>query len=442
MTFAAGTISSEISNRQTTAEAILVAKIFRRLNWFIFLASAISYLDRINVSFAALSMNQALGLTATTYGLSATIFYVGYVICEIPSNAMLVKFGARVWLSRIIITWGLASAATMFVYDATSLYITRFLVGIAEAGFTPGILLFLTYWFPKKYRGRATGNFIIALAVAQVAGALVSGVILKMPPYFGIEGWRWLFLIEGLPATILGMVGLYYLADNPMKAKWLTDEDKATLKQMFERDETTTPKAPHMALWRQMFNKETIVLGLAYFGIVTTIATNSSWVPLIVKEVITKFSISGVAFISALPPTVAIIALIYWSRNSDRTHERVWHTLTALAIGAVGWFLVGNALGAEWRFLGLIFCSIAGWVGMGLFWTIPALLMPEDARPLGLAFINTIGLLASAATPTIIGVLRDQTGSFSIGTTYTAVLLIIAMVLILYATAGKRALLR
>jgi ACS family 4-hydroxyphenylacetate permease-like MFS transporter len=442
MAFAAQTVNSKLSVQQTAAEEAVMAKLFRRLTWFIFLASALSYLDRINISFAALSMNKALGLTATAYGLSATIFYIGYVVCEIPSNAMMVKFGARVWIPRIMITWGLASAATMFVYDATSLYVTRFLVGVAEAGLLPGILLFLTFWFPKKYRGRATGNFVIALAVAPAVGSLISGLILKMPPYFGIESWRWLFLIQGLPATILGIIGLFYLADNPMRAKWLTAGEKATLKQMFDREEAPAPKTAHTAVWRQMFNKEAILLGLAYFGLVTTISTNATWVPLIVKEVMTKFSISEVAFVSAVPPAVAIVALMLWSRSSDRSRERVWHTLVALIIGAAGWLLVGSALSPEWRFLGLICCSIGGWCGMGLFWTIPAPLMTEEARALGLAFINTIGLLSSAATPTIIGVLRDHTGSFAIGTVYTAFMLGVAAVLILIVTADKKALLR
>ncbi|MGD0025852.1 MAG: MFS transporter, partial [Xanthobacteraceae bacterium] len=179
-------------------EAAVVRKVSRRLMWFLFMVSALSYLDRINISFAALSMNKTLGLTATTYGLAMTIFYVGYVMCEVPSNVLLAKFGARLWLSRIMITWGIASAATMFIYDATSLYVMRFILGVAEAGFTPGVLLFLTFWFPRKYRARATGYFIIALAFAVVIGSMISGLILKMPPYFGLENWRWLFLIEGL----------------------------------------------------------------------------------------------------------------------------------------------------------------------------------------------------------------------------------------------------
>ncbi len=286
------------------------------------------------------------------------------------------------------------------------------------------------------------GNFVVALAVALAAGSLISGLVLKLPPYFGIESWRWLFLIEGLPAVILGIIGLFYLADNPMKAKWLTAQERATLKQMFDREEAPAAKTAHIAVWRQMLNKEAILLGLAYFGLVTTIATNSSWVPLIVKEVMVKFSIPEVAFVSAIPPAVAIVALLLWSRSSDRSRERVWHTLTVLIIGAVGWLLVGSTLAPEWRFLGLIFCSIAGWCGMGLFWTIPAPLMTDEARALGLAFINTVGLLSSAATPTIIGVLRDYTGSFAIGTIYNAFMLGVAAVLILIVTAGKNALLR
>jgi ACS family 4-hydroxyphenylacetate permease-like MFS transporter len=442
MTVTALTSSQDITVQLAADEAAVMSKIFRRLIWFVFLASAISYLDRINVSFAALSMNQALGLTATAYGLSATIFYVGYVVCEIPSNALLAKFGARIWISRIMITWGLASAATMFVYDTASLYFIRFLVGVAEAGFTPGILLFLTFWFPKQYRARATGYFVMAQAFALAFGSVISGFILQIPPYFGIESWRWLFLIEGLPATLMGVIGLFYLADNPLKARWLTSAEKATLKQVFEREEAVQTTGRQVGIWRQMISKDTLLLGGAYFGLVTTIATNSSWVPLIAKEFMTKYSISQVAFVTSIPPTVAIIALILWSRSSDKTHERVWHTLAALAVGIAGWLLVGSTLAPEWKFTGLIFSSVAAWCGMGMFWTIPALLLSNEARPLGLAFINTVGLLASAATPAIIGILRDMTGNFAVGTFYDAFMLGVSAILILIVTANRKALLR
>ena len=423
-------------------EAAVVRKVSRRLMWFLFMVSALSYLDRINISFAALSMNKTLGLTATTYGLAMTIFYVGYVMCEVPSNVLLAKFGARLWLSRIMITWGIASAATMFIYDATSLYVMRFILGVAEAGFTPGVLLFLTFWFPRKYRARATGYFIIALALAVVIGSMISGLILKMPPYFGLENWRWLFLIEGLPATFFGLFGLYYLSDNPLKAKWLTTSEKAILQHAFDRDEAAAKSvkvAGYDSIWRQMLRKESVLLGLAYFGLVTTISANATWVPLIVKEVMSKYSISDVAFVSAIPPTIAILVLLAWGRSSDRTRERVWHTIAAFVVAAVGWMLVGYATGPEIRFFGLVLCAIGAWCGMTIFWTLPPLLLPERTRPTCIAFINSIGLLASALTPSIIGILRDRTGNFTIGVSYSTFVLVIAIALILFVTGPKKA---
>jgi len=423
-------------------EAAVVRKIAHRLMWFLFLVSAISYLDRINISFAALSMNKTIGLTATTYGLATTIFYIGYVMCEVPSNVLLVKFGARIWLSRILITWGIASAATMFIYDATSLYVMRFILGVAEAGFAPGLLLFLTFWFPRKYRARATGYFAMALAFAVASGSVISGFILKMPPYFGLESWRWLFLIEGLPASFFGLFGLYYLSDNPQKAKWLTASEKTTLQRAFERDEAAAKSveaAGYDSIWRQMLRKESVLLGLVYFGLITTISTNATWVPLIVKEVMAKYSISDVAFMSAIPPTVAILILLAWGRNSDRTRERVWHTIAAFLIAAVGWMLVGNAIAPEIRFFGLVLCAIGAWCGLTIFWTLPPLLLPQQTRPACIAFINSTGLLASVFTPSIIGILHDKTGDFTIGVSYAAVMLVIAIVLILVVTGPKKA---
>ncbi len=421
-------------------EAAVVRKVFRLLMWFLFVVSAVSYLDRINISFAALSMNKTIGLTATTYGLATTIFYIGYMMCEVPSNVLLVKFGARRWLSRIMITWGIASAATMFIYDSTSLYAMRFILGVTEAGFTPGLLLFLTFWFPRKYRARAMGYFAIALAFAVVSGSVVSGFILKMPPYFGLESWRWLFLIEGLPASFLGLFGLYYLADNPQKAKWLTASEKTVLQRAFERDEAAANHAGagQGSIWRQMLSKESVLLGLAYFGLMTTISTNANWVPLIVKEVMTKYSISDVAFVSAIPPTIAILVLFAWGRSSDRRRERVWHTIAAFVVAAAGWMLVGNAAAPEIRFAGLILCAIGAWCGLTIFWTLPPLLLPERTRPACIAFINTVGILASALTPSIIGILRDRTGSFTIGVSYAAVVLAVAIVLILVVTGPKK----
>jgi ACS family 4-hydroxyphenylacetate permease-like MFS transporter len=430
------------THAEDAGEAAVVRKVFHRLMWFLFLISAISYLDRINISYAALSMNKTLGLTGTTYGLATTIFYVGYVICEVPSNVLLAKFGARMWLSRIMITWGIVSAATMFIYDETSLYVMRFILGVAEAGLTPGVLLFLTFWFPRKYRARATGYFIIALALAVVTGSMISGLILKMPPYFGLENWRWLFLIEGLPATFFGLFGLYYLSDNPQKATWLTTSEKAILQRAFDRDEAAAKSvevARSGSIWRQMLRKESVLLGLAYFGLVTTISANSSWVPLIVKELMSKYSISDVAFMTAIPPTIAILVLFAWGRSSDRTRERVWHTIAAFVVAAVGWMLVGYAAGPEIRFLGLVLCAIGAWCGMTIFWTLPPLLLPEQTRPTCIAFINSVGLLASALTPSIIGILRDRTGTFTIGVSYASIVLVIAIALILFVTGPKKA---
>lgn len=421
-------------------EAVATRKVFRRLMWFVFAAAAISYLDRINIAFAGLDMNKALGLTATAYGFTATIFYVGYIACEVPSNILLSRVGARLWISRIMITWGLASSATMLVQGTTSLYLVRFLVGVTEAGLTPGMMLYLTFWCPKPVRARAVSYFVIAQALAICLGAVVSGLILAMPPYFGIASWRWLFLIEGLPATLLGLVGLFYLTDTPAEARWLTAPEKAALGRMFEREkaESAGRAQPGRSLWQQLLGRDALLLGLVYFGLVTTLSVNSGWVPLIVREVLTRYSVSSVAFVAAIPPAFAIPASLLWGRSSDRTGDRLWHTIAAFALAAVGWLLVGMATAPEWRFLGLIFCSVGGWCAMGIFWTIPQTVLAEETRPVGIAVISTIGLLSSALTPSIIGILRDATGSFTIGVSYAAAMLAAAALLLFAIVAAHQ----
>lgn len=434
--------SSAVPTCESEEETAVVRRVFRRLMWFLFLATCISYLDRINISFAALSMNAQLGLTATAYGFALTIFYIGYVACEIPSNMLLAKFGARFWISRIMITWGLASTATMLVHSATSLYIIRFIVGITEAGFSPGVLLFMTFFFPRACRARATAYFVAAQALAVAGGSILSGFILRIPPWLGVDNWRWLFLIEGMPATLLGIIGLFYLADNPSRAKWLSGAEKVVLKQVFDRENAGAPPVRDKArdpLWRQLLSRDVLLLGIAYFGLVTTFSTNAAWVPLIVQGLMKKLSVSQVAFASAIPATLAILVLPFWGRSSDRRQERVWHTIAALVLAALGWFLVGAARATELRFLGLILCSIGSWCGMTCFWTMPPQILSDEAKAAGIALVSTIGLLASAASPTIIGVLRDLTGSFRVGVYYASTMLMISGAIILFVTSRRGA---
>ncbi len=412
--------------------AKVVSKVGRRLIPFLFVMYVINYLDRINIGFAALSMNKDLALSATAYGFASTIFYIGYVACEVPSNLLMVRYGARIWLARILISWGFASAATMLVFNAGSLYVARFLVGVMEAGFVPGVLLYISYWFPASHRARANALLMIAQPVAMALGAGVSGLILgNAHGLFGLQGWRWLFLLEGLPAVPLGIMAYFYLSDRPEHAKWLTRGEAEMLNRMLGEDKPALRSSHSGSIWKQLADKNIVMLSLAYFCLVNTINVNATWIPTIVRGVLQTRALSYVAMVAAIPAVFAIILMPLWAISSDRKKERSWHVVAALALAALGWQLVIFARQPELRLLGLVFTTSGAFCGMSVFWTLPQTLLSETARPAGIAVISSVGLMGSASSPTVIGFLRDLTGNFAAGLLYSTVLLVLSMVLVL-----------
>lgn len=277
----------------TAAEQSVIKKLFRRLIIFLFVLFVFSFLDRINIGFAGLTMGKDLGLSSTMFGLAATLFYVTYVIFGIPSNMMLSRVGARRWIATIMVLWGIASTCTMFATGPTSLYVLRMIVGITEAGFLPGILVYLTYWFPAFYRARANALFMIAMPVTMAIGSLVSGYILALDGVMNLKGWQWLFLLEGIPSVLLGVVVWFYLDDTPAKAKWLTDEEKASLQAMMEADklQLVQPNGPssHRALqqrslWREICTPIVLMYTLAYFCLTNTLSAINIWTPQILQS--------------------------------------------------------------------------------------------------------------------------------------------------------------
>ncbi|MGH9388243.1 MAG: MFS transporter, partial [Vicinamibacteria bacterium] len=347
-----------------TTESV-VRKVSRRLIPFLFLLYVFSYLDRINIAFAALSMNRDLGLTATMFGIANTIFYVGYFLFEIPSNLMLARFGARVWIPRIMITWGIASTATMFAVTPAGLYLIRFLVGVAEAGFVPGILLYLTYWFPQSHRARANADFMLAMPVTIAFGASISGLILQWGDGFlGLAGWRWLFLIEGLPSVLLGVVAAFYLTSRPADAKWLTEEEKAALVRSLASGEAGhSKKSP----WKELLGRNVILLSVAYFGLTMTLNTNATWTPTIAREALEGSSLSFVGIVVAIPALVTALVMPLWSARSDRRQERTLHIVLPMGLAALGWLLVATAPEPWARFVGLVWVSIGAFAAMAVF---------------------------------------------------------------------------
>ena len=417
-------------------------KVFRRIIWFLFILLVVSFMDRINIAFAALTMNKDLGLNAAAYGMSLTVFYIAYTLFEIPSNLILAKVGARLWMARIMITWGLASAATMFAVGMWSLYGIRALVGIAEAGFLPGILLYLTYWFPRTCRARANALFIMGIPATIAIASTLSGVILQMQGIFGLAGWRWLFLLEGLPAVVLGVICLFYLDDGPAHANWLSDEEKREIASRLERDRALEQTAAtQRGILSQLGSRNVLLLSAAYFGLVTSLNANSTWVPQIVHGFAHSESFAVIGLLTALPAVLTVAIMPLWGASSDRRNERNWHLRIAMVAAAMGWLLVIASSVPEVRYLGLIIVSVGSFCALLTFWTFPAssAILSSEARPAGIALINCVGIGGgSAIGPLVVGYLKDLTGSFTAGLVYVVAMLIMAVICITIVAAQTR----
>jgi MFS transporter, ACS family, 4-hydroxyphenylacetate permease len=399
----------------------VVRKAFRRLIPLLFVLYVFAYLDRINIGFAALSMNKELGLSPTMFGMANTIFYLGYLLCEVPSNLLLARFGARRWLGRIMITWGIASSATMFATGPYSLYAIRLLVGIAEAGFLPGVLLYLTYWFPRTWSARATGVFMIAQPVTIAFGSTLSGVILQMHGAFGLSGWQWLFLLEGVPSIALGVVVWRYLTDRPDTASWLTAEERSTLERRIADEQARGGR--QTSLWKELGSRNTACLCLSYFGLVTSLNIVATWTPQIVRDATSGARFVTIGVLAAIPAVVTAVAMPIWSARSDRSGERTWHYSLPVAAAVAGWMIVIVAAPLALRLLGLVFATVGAFAAMAIFWTVPASTLSHTARPAGIALINSAGIVGSAVSPLVVGALRDVTGDFAAGLWYAIAML-------------------
>ncbi|MCL2429265.1 MAG: MFS transporter [Alphaproteobacteria bacterium] len=401
-------------------ELQVVRKAYRRVVWFLVVLFICSYLDRINMSFAALSMNKDLGLNATMFASAASIFYIAYVAAEIPSNMMLPRFGAKIWIPRIMITWGMASAATALAVGPNSLYVLRALVGLAEAGFMPGILLYMTYWFPPVYLARASALFIMAQPITIMFGSFVSGGILEMNGVLGLAGWQWLFILEGLPSVIFGVIAYFYLSNTPADAAWLAAREKQVLIAAVERGGKSSATGSARSIVRDILSWPVALLALTYFCLTVSLATNSAWVPQIVRGVVPDGSYALVGFVTAIPSFVTICVMPFWGDHSDRRQERIAHVILPMLLAGLGWSFVALFEVPLLKFVGLVFCSVGGFAAQSIFWTLPPNYLSPEARPIGIAFVNTIGLLGTTTGLMVMGWLRDLTHSFAAGLLFVA----------------------
>jgi ACS family 4-hydroxyphenylacetate permease-like MFS transporter len=424
-------IGDQALDHDLQQEQRVIRKVSGRLIWFLFILFVFSFLDRINIGFAGLTMAKSLNLTATMFGFAATIFYITYVLCGIPSNIMLSRIGARRWMAGIMVAWGFASTATMFAHDATSLYILRALVGITEAGFLPGMLVYLTIWFPRVYRARANALFMIAMPVTAALGSVVSGYLLEMDGIWQLAGWQWLFLVEGLPSALLGVAVWFYLDDSPAKANWLSPAEKRCLQDMLDA-EAHQPAQQHHGLIHELLQPTVLKFAFAYFCLVNTLSMVNIWVPQIVKSFNTSSSNVTIGILAAIPQLGTILLMLWWGARSDRTQERKWHTVLPMLFAAAGWLLTAYAGDPAVRLAGIVMASAGSFTAMTIFWTTPDTTLSNKAKAVGIALINATGNIGSALSSFVVGWLKDMSHSFTSGLLYAvAALLIGALVFLL-----------
>ena len=398
-----------------------IGKVMRRLIPFLILCYFVAYLDRVNVGFAKLEMNAALGLSEAAYGLGAGLFFIAYFLLEVPSNLALDRFGARLWIARIMVSWGVISGLFAFIGPisvATGIsthsvfYILRFLLGIAEAGFFPGIIFYLTLWFPSVYRARVVAMFMLAIPFSSIIGAPISGVLLNLRGG-GLDGWQWLFILEALPSILMGFGVIFYLTDRPALANWLHDDEKAWLEKRLTAESDKKKSAEHLSIGKALSDPRVLACAFVYFCLNAASYGVAFFLPTIVKG----FGVSNVqtGLLSALPFVFGAIGMVLLGRNSDRTLKRREHVCFAMIIAAVG--VAGAGLvSSPVMVLGLLCLGQIGVSAMPpLFWPLPSTFLTGSSAAAGIAAINSIGNLSGFGGPYMMGYLKDMTGNFTAG---------------------------
>ncbi len=405
-------------------------KVTWRLVPFLMLCYFIAYLDRVNIGFAGASMSKDLGLTAAAFGGAAGIFFIAYFFFEVPSNLALDRFGARIWIARIMLTWGVIAGAQAFVVGEFSLNIVRLLLGVAEAGFFPGVIFFLTLWFPSAYRARIVGWFMFAIPISTVIGSPISGLILNLEGFQGLHGWQWMFLIEAVPAILMTLAVLYYLTDRPKDAHWLEPQESQWLQDRLDAERANRERHGAMSWFRSMLDPRVIALGFVYMGCNIPQYGLSFFLPQIVKG-FGDLSNIEVGAITALPYVVGAIGMLFWSRHSDNAAERKWHTIIPLGIIVIG---LGLAAIMPTPLTKMIFLCVAGFgffAVLPIFWTLPTTFLTGTGAAAGIAAVNSIGNLGGFFGPKVFGWLKDQTGGDFASLMFLATCAIIGALIVL-----------
>lgn len=416
------------SSRQAIEEA-LYRKVAWRLIPLLLACYVVAYLDRVNVGFAKLQMMDQLGFSDTIYGLGAGMFFIGYFLFEVPSNIILHKMGARVWIGRIMISWGLISAAMMFVTTPTMFYVMRFLLGVAEAGFFPGIILYLTYWYPADRRARITAMFMTGIAIAGVIGGPVSGIIMKYTNgIYGWQGWQWMFLLEGLPSVALGLVVIMMLDDRISEAQWLTEEERALLAHNIAKDEAHKEDESFL---RIISSGKVWLCAAIYFSYVMGVYGVSFFLPTIIKSM-GHTDVVEIGLISSIPYSVSVVVMLLVARSADRTGERRWHVAIPGMLGAVGLALSVILAKDGTLAIAALTLGLSGiMTTLPLFWSLPTAFLAGTGAAAGIALINSLGNLAGFVSPYAVGWLKDATGSTDAGVYLLAAAMVVGVLLTL-----------
>ncbi len=413
----------------------LESRVVRKISWrilpFVMLLYFVSFLDRVNVGFAALSMNKAIGLTPAMFGLGGGIFFLGYFLCEVPSNLILYRVGARLWIARVMVTWGIVSAASAFVTGPHSFYVLRFLLGVAEAGFFPGIILYLSLWFPARYRAVAAAAFMAAAPLSTAIGSPISGALMELHPFAGLSNWQWLYILEALPAILLGFVVLKVLTDKPEKANWLEPEERDWLVATLQaEDAASNSRAGHtVGVWRALRDPRVLALSLIYLGTSAGLYTLGLWSPLILRQF--GYSPIQTGWINAVPSVIAVIGMVAWARHSDRSAERTWHVVLPCVLACVGFIWVGGLSTAIGVILALVIANVGISAAKAPLWAMPTMFLSGASAAAGIALINSIGNLGGFVGPFLIGWMKSRWGSYAGGLYVVAATLAISAIVTL-----------
>jgi ACS family tartrate transporter-like MFS transporter len=395
-----------------------ILKVSRRLLPLVVVAYLVAYIDRTNIAIAALTMNQDLGFSASLYGIGAGIFFIGYALFEVPSNMILEKVGARIWIARIMITWGIVSGLMATVVGPASFLTLRFLLGVAEAGFFPGMILYFTYWFPSRYRGRVISTLFIAVPVANAVASVISGAIMEMDGILGLKGWQWVFIIEAIPAVLLAFVVLRYMTDRPAVAKWLDADEKEWLESELQAERAKVDAAGKLSVVQVLTDPRVLAISAIYFFSATANYGITFFLPQIVKGLGHSNLMTG--FLTAIPYTVGVVGLLAFGYSSDRFMERRRHLITAATIGGFGFLLAAWAGNSYWALAAMCIATIGTYGSRPSMWPMPSQFLTGASAAVGIALINSIGNLGGYVGPFVVGWIRDSTKSFEMGVYFLA----------------------